>query len=63
VPGHWYTSLHYDLTHGKPMELDALHGEAVRRARAHGIEAPMCEAIYGILEPWAIRNRQSAEKG
>jgi 2-dehydropantoate 2-reductase len=57
VPGHWYTSLHYDLTHGKPMELDALHREVVRRARTHGIEAPMCEAICGILEPWEIRNR------
>lgn len=58
VPGHWYTSLHYDLTHGKPMELDALHGEVLRRARAHGIETPMCEAIFGILEPWAIRNAE-----
>jgi 2-dehydropantoate 2-reductase len=58
LPGHWYTSLHYDLTHGKPMELDRLHREVVRRARAQGVEAPMCEAICGILEPWEIRNQQ-----
>jgi 2-dehydropantoate 2-reductase len=57
VPGHWYTSLHYDLTHGKPIELDALHREVVRRARAHGIDAPMCEAVCAILEPWELRNR------
>jgi 2-dehydropantoate 2-reductase len=57
LPGHWYSSLHYDLTHGKPMELEALHGEAVRLARRHGVDVPMCEAVRGVLDPWAIRNR------
>ncbi|MGH9462625.1 MAG: ketopantoate reductase family protein, partial [Vicinamibacteria bacterium] len=51
-----YSSLHYDMTQGKPMELEALHGTAVRLARKHGINAPMCEAVYAILKPWAIRN-------
>jgi 2-dehydropantoate 2-reductase len=51
-----FSSLHYDMTHGKPMELEALHGTAVRLARQHGIHAPMCEAVYAILKPWAIRN-------
>ena len=50
------SSLHYDLTHDKPMELEALNGELVRRGRDHDVPVPMNEAIYGILKPWAVRN-------
>lgn len=49
------SSLHYDLTHEKPMELEALHGDVVRRAADHGIDVPKTEAIYAILKPWADR--------
>lgn len=51
-----FSSLHYDLTTGKPMELEALHGELVRRARQHGVEVPATEAVYAILRPWAVHN-------
>ena len=51
-----YSSLHYDLTHDRPLELEALHGSVVRRADDHGVAVPMTEAIYAILEPWARRN-------
>ena len=51
-----YSSLHDDLTHERRMELEALHGTVVRRARQHAIPAPVCEAIYAILKPWAVRN-------
>ena len=51
-----YSSLHYDMTHGKRMELDAFHGTVVDLAAEHGIDAPACGAIYAILEPWAERN-------
>jgi 2-dehydropantoate 2-reductase len=51
-----YSSLHDDLAHGRRMELEALHGTVVRRARQHAIPAPVCEAIYAILKPWAVRN-------
>jgi len=51
-----YSSLHYDMTHGKRMELDALHGTVVDLAEDHGIDVPACEAVYAILEPWAERN-------
>ncbi len=50
------SSLHYDLTNGKPMELEALHGEVVRTASEHGVDAPMHEAVYAVLSPWAERN-------
>lgn len=51
-----YSSLHYDLTHDKPMELEALHGAVVNRAAAHDVAVPMTEAVYSILRPWAVRN-------
>ena len=54
-----YSSLHYDMTHGKRMELDAFHGTVVDLADAHDIDAPACEAVYAILEPWAERNARN----
>ncbi|QRV16350.1 2-dehydropantoate 2-reductase [Haloterrigena salifodinae] len=53
-----YSSLQYDLTHGKPMELDALHASVVRHAADCGVDAPMNEAVHAILRPWADRNRK-----
>lgn len=51
-----YSSLHYDMTHDKPMELDALHGAIRRRADQYGVDVPATDAIYAILRPWAKRN-------
>ena len=51
-----YSSLHYDLTHGKRMELDALHGSAVRRARDHDVPVPATRAVYAVLAPQADAN-------
>lgn len=51
-----YSSLHYDLTHDKPIELEALHGAVVTRAATHDVAVPMTEAVYAILRPWAVRN-------
>ena len=59
LPGQWHSSLHYDLTHGKPMELETLHGTLVRLAQARNIAVPMCRALYGVLSPWAARNLDS----
>jgi 2-dehydropantoate 2-reductase len=53
-----YSSLHYDMTHGKPMELEALHGTVVRRGKENGVSVPTNEAVYAILRPWAVRNRR-----
>lgn len=52
-----YSSLHYDMTHDKPMELDALHGTIVRRGREYDVAVPMNDAVYAILRPWARRNQ------
>ena len=51
-----YSSLYYDLTHNKRMELDALHGSVVRHANDVDVAVPMNEAVYAILRPWADRN-------
>ncbi|WP_436922907.1 2-dehydropantoate 2-reductase [Halosimplex amylolyticum] len=53
-----YSSLHYDLTHGKRLELDALNGSVVRHAVDAGVDVPMNEAITGILRPWADERRE-----
>lgn len=50
-----YSSLHYDLTHDKRMELDALHGSVIRHANDVDVDAPMNEAVDAILRPWADR--------
>ncbi|MFC4437053.1 MULTISPECIES: 2-dehydropantoate 2-reductase [Natrialbaceae] len=52
------SSLHYDLTHGKRLELDALHGSVVRHASDVGVDVPMNEAVHAILRPWAVRNER-----
>jgi len=55
-----FSSLHDDLVRGRRMELEALHGFVVRRAAQHGLAVPMSEAVYAILQPWAIRNQPSS---
>lgn len=57
-----YSSLHYDLEHGKPMELEALTGRVVALGRRSGVDIPANEAIYALLSPWAARNRARSAK-
>ncbi len=47
-----YSSLHYDLTHDKRLELEALHGHAVRLGERLGVPMPMCFAVYAALKPY-----------
>lgn len=58
-----FSSLYFDLVHGKPMELDALHGELVRRARRVQVPVPVAQTIHGLLRPWAVRNDPPAPSG
>ncbi len=55
-----FSSLHDDLVAGRRMELEALHGFVVRRAAQHGLAVPMSEAVYAILQPWAVRNQRAS---
>lgn len=47
-----FSSLHHDLIHGKRLELEALHGHAVRLAERHHVPAPTVFAIYAALLPY-----------
>jgi 2-dehydropantoate 2-reductase len=53
LAGTSYSSLHHDLVHGKPLELEALHGHLVRLGRRHGVPTPMAFAVYAALLPHA----------
>jgi 2-dehydropantoate 2-reductase len=54
IPPASRSSLLIDLEQGKRIEVDALQGAAVRRARAHGIPVPILETLYAVLAPWAL---------
>ena len=47
------SSMYYDLTHGKRLELEALQGHALRLAERHGLPAPTLFAVYAALKPHA----------
>jgi 2-dehydropantoate 2-reductase len=52
-----YSSLHHDLTQGKRLELEALHGHAVRLGQRYGVPTPMVFAVYAALKPHAAGRR------
>ncbi len=54
------SSLHHDLAHGKRLELEALHGYAVRLAEHHGVPAPTVFAVYAALKPY-VDGRPASE--
>ncbi len=47
-----YSSLYHDLTHGKRLELEALHGHAVRLGERYGVPTPTVFAVYAALRPY-----------
>jgi len=46
-----YSSLHHDLTQGRRLELESLHGHAVRLVERLGVPTPMVFAVYAALKP------------
>jgi 2-dehydropantoate 2-reductase len=51
LPAGGFSSRYDDLVGGRRLELQALHGLVVQRSRAHGLPAPMSEAVYALLKP------------
>ena len=51
------SSLLIDLQSGKRIEVEALQGALVRRARAHGIAVPIMETLYAVLRNHAAGQR------
>jgi 2-dehydropantoate 2-reductase len=60
APAHTITSLLYDLTHGKRLELEALHGVIIRYGAEARVPTPMCAAVYAALAPHHARAQQTA---
>jgi 2-dehydropantoate 2-reductase len=54
IPGTMRSSLLIDLSQGKRIEVEALHGAVVRRAKKAGIKAPIMSTLYAVLKPWAL---------
>lgn len=50
VPREMTSSMHYDVTHGKPLELDWLNGAVVRMGREAGVATPVNAFIYAGLK-------------
>jgi 2-dehydropantoate 2-reductase len=46
------SSLLIDLEHGKRIEVEALQGAAVRRAKKHSVPVPIVATLYALLKPW-----------
>ncbi len=45
------SSMHHDLTSGKRLELEGLHGHAVRLGERLGVATPALSAVYALLLP------------
>ncbi|SDR04785.1 ketopantoate reductase family protein [Virgibacillus salinus] len=46
------SSMHQDRRKGQTLELDHLHGGALRLAEAKGLKLPFTEAVHGIIKPF-----------
>jgi 2-dehydropantoate 2-reductase len=53
IPGTMRSSLLIDLSQGKRIEVEALHGSVVRRAASAGVPVPITATLYAVLKPWA----------
>ena len=52
-----FSSLHHDLVHGRRLELEALHGHAVRLGERLGVPTPTVFAVYAALKLHAAGSR------
>ena len=53
IPGSMRSSLLIDLSQGKRIEVEALHGSVVRRAARAGVPVPIMSTLYALLKPYA----------
>ena len=50
------SSMHQDMRKGLPLEVEHLHGGALRLAVKHHVTVPVIETLYGILKPYENGN-------
>ena len=53
IPGSMRSSLLIDLSQGKRIEVEALHGSVVRRAATANLPVPIMSTLYAVLKPFA----------
>ena len=46
------SSMHQDMRKGLSLEVEHLHGGALRLAAKHHVTVPVIETLYGILKPY-----------
>ncbi|MEH7249328.1 ketopantoate reductase family protein [Neobacillus niacini] len=46
------SSMHQDMRKGLPIEVEHLHGGALRLAAKHQVQVPVIETLYGVLKPY-----------
>jgi 2-dehydropantoate 2-reductase len=46
------SSMHQDMRKGLPLEVEHLHGGALRLASKYNLNIPVIETLYGILKPY-----------
>ncbi|SES98089.1 ketopantoate reductase [Oceanobacillus limi] len=63
LPDKATSSMHQDRRKGYVLELDHLHGGAIRLAKAMGVEVPYMESIYGIIKPFENNQPNFTKKG
>jgi len=47
-----HASMHADIMAGRPLELEAINGAAVRAGKAAGVPTPINDIIYAMLKPF-----------
>jgi 2-dehydropantoate 2-reductase len=52
IPGTMRSSLLIDLSQGKRIEVEQLHGAVVRRAERLNLPVPITSTLYAVLKPW-----------
>lgn len=52
LPEQGTSSMHQDFRKGLPIEVEGLHGGALRLAKAKDVDLPVVQTLYGLLKPY-----------
>ncbi|SPO20857.1 uncharacterized protein UTRI_00334 [Ustilago trichophora] len=63
LAGDFKPSILLDLENGRPMELEPIIGNLVRKARSNGVETPRLDLILAALKPSQVKAVQKANGG
>ena len=53
------TSMLIDYEEGRPLEVEAILGNALKVAKRHGVSAPHIQSLYGLLKLVEMKNRSN----